>query len=294
MNTFQLSCFLSVANHLSFAKAAQEMNISQPAITHQIKSLEEELNVRLFHRSTRVVELTLEGQAFLSDAKSMVSIAQRAKLRFQNPEERPITLFSLGGSSAHHLACLAPSLQTFSASIENLHPRLVTAPQDQLLHMLENDSLDVVFGIRMETPSRSQLSYREVCTCPLVCAVLPASPLAEETVISMEQLRQERLILWDALGLCPKAAEVQLKLAEGRDPSDLHFTSSADAAVVLAQSGFGIALLPEVLVEQADGLVIRPLSEEAEISLGLFYQEHPGDQLARQFAAIAKRQFNEK
>ena len=87
MNTFQLSCYLAVANTLSFARAAQQMNISQPAITHQIKTLETELNVKLFRRSTRMVELTPEGQAFLSDAQSMVAIAQSAKLRFGNPEE---------------------------------------------------------------------------------------------------------------------------------------------------------------------------------------------------------------
>jgi hypothetical protein len=49
-----------------------------------------------------------------------------------------------------------------------------------------------------------------------------------------------------------------------------------------------------VLVGEADGLLIRPLSEDAEISLGLFYQEEPGDQLARQFAAIAKRQLTQQ
>ena len=64
MNTFQLSCYLAVANTLSFARAAQQMNISQPAITHQIKTLETELNVKLFRRSTRMVELTPEGQVF--------------------------------------------------------------------------------------------------------------------------------------------------------------------------------------------------------------------------------------
>ena len=90
MNTFQLSCFLAVANTLSFAKAAEKMNISQPAITHQIKALENELNVPLFRRTTRLVEITPEGQSFLSDAQSMVAIAAQAKLRFHNPEERPV------------------------------------------------------------------------------------------------------------------------------------------------------------------------------------------------------------
>ena len=86
MNIFQLSCFLAVANSLSFARAAEQMNISQPAITHQIKSLESELNVKLFHRSTRLVEITPEGQSFITDAKNIVAIAGQAKVRFSNPK----------------------------------------------------------------------------------------------------------------------------------------------------------------------------------------------------------------
>ena len=57
MNTFQLTCFLAVAHSLSFVRAAEHLNVTQPTITHQIQSLEDELGVRLFRRSTRLVEL---------------------------------------------------------------------------------------------------------------------------------------------------------------------------------------------------------------------------------------------
>ena len=53
MNTFQLTCFLTVAETLSFVKAAKQLNVTQPAVTHQIHSLEEELNKQLFRRTTR-------------------------------------------------------------------------------------------------------------------------------------------------------------------------------------------------------------------------------------------------
>ncbi len=66
MNTFQLKCFLTVTETLNFARAAQLLNITQPAVTHQIRSLENELNVRLFKRTTRNVELTHEGQLFIN------------------------------------------------------------------------------------------------------------------------------------------------------------------------------------------------------------------------------------
>ena len=58
MNTVQLECFLAVADNLSFARAAEQLHITQPAVTHQISSLENELNVKLFRRTTRTVALT--------------------------------------------------------------------------------------------------------------------------------------------------------------------------------------------------------------------------------------------
>jgi DNA-binding transcriptional LysR family regulator len=291
MNIFQLNCFLAVANSLSFAKAAQKMNISQPAITHQIKSLEEELNVKLFHRSTRVVELTLEGQTFVSDAKSMVSIAERAKLRFRSPEERSICFLSVGGSSYHHLACLAESLKELSASVDNLHPRMQVAHHDQLFHMLENDSLDVIFEISEDIPPKSNVVYKELCSSSVVCVCQADSTLAGREALSREQLRTERLILCDPLGLSPQIAEMQMTLAEGRNPADLHFSSSVDASLVMALAGFGAAILPDVLIPPGDHLVKRPISDAPTVTLGMFYKAHPGDELLRQFAQIAKKNF---
>lgn len=84
MNTFQLTCFLAVAEHLNFARAAEQLHVTHPAVSQQIQSLEKELNTKLFIRTTRTVKLTEEGKAFLNDAQQMVAISERAKKRFEN------------------------------------------------------------------------------------------------------------------------------------------------------------------------------------------------------------------
>ena len=61
MNTTQLECFVEVANYLNFSKAAQQLRLSQPAVSHQINTLEDELGVKLFHRTSKSVRLTQEG-----------------------------------------------------------------------------------------------------------------------------------------------------------------------------------------------------------------------------------------
>ena len=75
MTIFQMECFVAVAENLSFARAAEQLHVTQPAVTQQIHALEKELNVRLLNRSTRSVKLTEEGKIFLQDAKQVVEVS---------------------------------------------------------------------------------------------------------------------------------------------------------------------------------------------------------------------------
>ena len=96
MDTFQLSCFLAVAEYLNFSQAAQSLHVTHPAVSQQIQSLEKELNVKLFRRTTRSVKLTEEGKIFLNDARQIVAVSERAKKRFDGASPRLIETVSLG------------------------------------------------------------------------------------------------------------------------------------------------------------------------------------------------------
>ena len=72
MNTTQLECFLEVANCLNFSRAAERLQLTQPAVSHQIKSLEDELGVKLFIRTSKSVRLTREGHAYIPYASDIV------------------------------------------------------------------------------------------------------------------------------------------------------------------------------------------------------------------------------
>ena len=82
MNTFQLACFVAVAETCSFARAGERLHVTQPTVTYQIKMLEQELGTALFYRSTRNVALTQNGQLFLEDARQILALEQQAKARF--------------------------------------------------------------------------------------------------------------------------------------------------------------------------------------------------------------------
>lgn len=137
MNTFQLSCFLAVAEYLNFAQAAQSLHVTHPAVSQQIQSLEKELNVKLFLRTTRSVKLTEEGKAFLNDAQQMVAISERAKKRFDSAMPRDIETLALGFYNFPCMFLLSDALEQLRAVRPELHPRLQVIPFQHIYRLLE-------------------------------------------------------------------------------------------------------------------------------------------------------------
>lgn len=293
MNTFQLSCFLAVANSLSFARAAEQLNVSQPAITHQIKTLENELNAQLFRRSTRLVEMTPEGQAFISDAKSMVTIAEQAKLRFSNPNDRPIEVLSIGCSSYTQLELLTEILHDLLAECPHLHPRLYVVPHEQLFHLLETETVHVILDIREGGEASGKLTFKELQRSSLICVCRKEHPSAGRESIATQDLAEEKLIFCDPITLDPEIAKLQWKLAEGRTAAEIHFCSSPEASVVLAGAGFGLAILPELMVPANSDVAKIRIEDAPKLSFGMFYKPYPGDTVLKEFIQSAKQHFSD-
>src|SRR5258708_26708606 len=89
-----LRAFEAAARHLSFTKAAAELNVTQTAISHQIRRLEEQLGVRLFRRQIRALALTPEGQAYLPDVGAAFADLRAATERLLRPRRQRILTVS--------------------------------------------------------------------------------------------------------------------------------------------------------------------------------------------------------
>lgn len=114
MNTEQLNYFLSAARHKSFTEAAREFYITQPAITHQISALENELGARLFTRNARGVSLTRAGELFLEDAKRLLDQEARARERLRQlelPDKLELKIGYLNSPCRHFLPQIVSAFQ---------------------------------------------------------------------------------------------------------------------------------------------------------------------------------------
>lgn len=290
MNIFQLECFLAVADYLSFAKAAERMKISQPAVTHQIQSLERELGVKLFRRTTRSVAMTVEGLAFLDDARDIVSRSQRAMRRFKNADDQEEILeLSIGCTSISLLERLPEVLRELKSLYPNLHPQILINPGVQIFARVVEGTIDIALGPKNAGTKKDALIYRELKKLPLMCAFRSDHPFAQKDIVTEEDIAQHNLILYLPGSAAPELRSLQDSLSTLKSPSELHFCESAETALILVRAGFGVTILPDI-VEEHPNIKKCPLADAKPISWGYYYKTVKDNAPLKDFIQLLKQQ----
>lgn len=291
MNTFQLTCFLTVAETLSFVKAARQLNVTQPAVTHQIRALEEELNAQLFRRTTRAVEITQEGLFFLNDAKNVLNIITLAKKRFEEPVSDERQFFSIGSHSHNELWLLPDVLRRMSESCPTLYPLFQVVPFQHLYQLLEEGAVDVVTAFQEKGLKKETGIYKELTQVRVTAVLSAGHPLAEKELLDEEDLKSQRLLLLDPQR-CPDSLNaVQHELTTGRSVSDLFMCSSADACVTLAKAGFGVSVQPDFPPLRDPALAYIPIEGVEPLSYGAYYKSVTGKPLLKLFLQLCRDNF---
>lgn len=280
MNTFQLECFLAVANTLSFIRAAEQLNISQPAITHQIKTLEDELNTVLFKRSTRFVEITQEGSSFIGDAKKIISIAIQAKMRYKSSKDVPLNTLSIGCSYLIQLKTIKEILGYLNKEIINFHPKIEIANRSQLFYFLENGTIDLFFAHFDSNKNNDNILFQKIKEDKLVCIMKKDHSLSIKNGLILDDIKKEKIILIDPLLLTNQMNQLQLQIIEEKSSLDFQFCSSFEVASTLVESGFGITLLPESFVDKNNtNLISIDLINSPLFTYGIYYRKDTNEKL---------------
>src|SRR5262245_14167918 len=113
MELRQLRTYVAVAEQKHFARAASLCNLSQPAVSHQIALLEEEVGVRLFNRAARRVSPTVAGEAFLEEARRILGAVDRAHERMQAVARGAVGRIRIGATPTPALHLLPPLLARY-------------------------------------------------------------------------------------------------------------------------------------------------------------------------------------
>ncbi len=259
MELRHLRYFVAVAEELNFRRAAERLHLAQPPLSAQIKSLETELGVRLFDRSTRSVRLTEAGRVLLDEARQVLQSARQAEQRTRQ--------VGLGLQGTLRMGIIAPSANAWMASIlrefRQTYPGVQLALFDLVstdqLRRLREDELDV--GLLRPPVHSLELEYQYVEESRQVLAVPADHRLAKKPELEWGDFHDEALVLID-----PKLQHgyydpfFQACAKAGATPRPTQFANDIQTKMWLISAGFGIAPTTASLAEVTrPGLVYREL-----------------------------------
>lgn len=263
MNTTQLECFTEVANELSFSRAARNLHLSQPTVSHQVSSLEEELGVQLLARSTRSVRLTEAGHAFLGYASEIVDLVERSKRQVTRGRRQGAHTLKIGVHDGMEARLMAPSLRALRAEVADIDPVVRMAPASVLRTMLEDGIVDLVPEYREpdgEPSGATSLKPLFECEAVLVCA--PDHALAARGRLRAEELSGiGRMVVGDPRHCASAIVDMQRKASERLAPDDIMMGYNTEIALALAETGVACTVQADIPAMHMPSLRYVPIED---------------------------------
>lgn len=193
MLNFRLRVFYAVATHLSFTKAAEDVLISQPAITKNIKELEVELNTRLFDRVGGRVSLTEAGHILLLHTQKILELDRQLTYELSSLKEQFSGKLSVGASTTIGQYVLPSILAKFHDKYPLIEVSLINGNTQQIEDSLQSQLIEI--GV-VEGKSRDSLfKYIPFIRDEIVSIVHTSQPLSQETEITLEELKTIPIVL---------------------------------------------------------------------------------------------------
>jgi DNA-binding transcriptional LysR family regulator len=269
IETRQIRYFVALAEHLHFGKAALALNMAQPALSQQIRQLEDELGTPLFERNTRRVTLLPAGNTFLARAQAILH-----ELSLAVEEARDLNVGHSGSVRIGFVSTAAPRvIPELLNRLRRKYPRIhvdlyETDPLDQVqqLHWLKID-----IGLMLFHPNDPALNTAVIAKNRVMVALPRKHPLAARKVIPIKELAGETFIL-SPKTTQPDFREFVLDLCRrhGVVPKRTQQVRLIQTALPLVAGGAGIAFMPESLEElRPRSVVFRPLAGP-EVSVPLY------------------------
>jgi len=260
MELRRLEYFVAVAEELSFTRAAARLHVAQPALSVQVRRLEDELGVELLDRSRRQIALTAAGALLLDESRRLLAGLHQTVALVRRTGAGAIGRLAVGFVPSAANAALPPLLRRFAGSHPDVDVALREMPPDDLVRGLRDDRLDVCFlYLPFDDPA---LATRVVSRERFLVALPADHPLAGRDEVDVAVLADEPFILPTrhgmpglharVLGICREAGFVPRPVQE-----DVWLVQTI---IGLVAAGAGVALVPasaEALGRT--GVVHRPL-----------------------------------
>lgn len=291
MHTQQLLCFVCVADKLNFTKAAEELFLSTPTVTHHIQTLENELKTTLFIRNSKMVQLTETGKEFYNDATEILAKMELAEKKIQKIANPNTFYLQIGCTSDAELSTLKQPLTLLRKKHPNIYPQLHVKDYVTLKNAFENGQIDAMLTTKNMSDKIGKCSFFQLSTLYNYAILQRSSPLSQKSELIFQDLENQRLItLHPKLVPFEYSNEMRNMLFEHRIRHlDIHCEND-QAGILMAECGFGIAVFPEFCIPELPESMIKIPFEKNSFSIkyGITYHKKVKNQCIKDFLDILK------
>jgi DNA-binding transcriptional LysR family regulator len=268
----QLRLFITLARHRSFTRAGDEFGVTQSAVSRSIRELEDEIELRLFDRTTRQVALTDAGRKLIARVAPLVEELE-ATLRPHLSERAEPGIVQFASSSSLTASVLPAWLASCSASHPDLSIALVDRPQNQVLQLVRAGEADL--GVVIAPENLSELVAEPLFDDPL-CALVPARhPLAAERGVQWRALRGAPLLVLDDDADSHAAIERAL-LQHDVAGTTRQRLAQAQTVAQMVEAGLGIGVMPLHACTASAGRGVQAVALAPEASRSIMLVRRKG------------------
>lgn len=290
MNINKLETFITLSNCLSFTEAAEQLYCSQPAVSMQILSLEEDLDTRLFDRIGKKLYLTKQGEQFKPYAEQIVNLLKAAKEHLHQMEDMSSGTLSFGASNFVGVYLLPPLLAQYKEQFPNINISMKITSSLQLTQLLESNSIEFLILSDQIAIDESRFYTATYYQDHLVFIAPPYHPLAQKEVCTLHDLQHETFLMKPDNSATRHFLDQKFQQAEISISSIMEI-SSLEGIKQGVIHGLGISAVSEFAVKQeiAGGLLVKIPVEDVKFERGIRYIYHKKKHLspaARQFIKL--------
>lgn len=277
MELWQLRTFRAVAETLNFTKAAERLNLTQSAVSHQIKALEKDLGEPLFIRTKRGVKLSQAGKTALEYAERILDEAQALRERISGREHSPVGRVRAAAATQAFVHLFAGFFESFMRRQPGIELTFrTTVSTEQTVNDILNGAIDVGFAsMPVYSPA---LKVTELFKDELILIVGHSHHLANKQIATVKEIERERLILFEQGASIRRATDNFFKRV-GISPMLALESNDTYFIKLMVEHGLGISLLPSWAVRD-------------EVAAGKLSQLRVADhQLQRSVAMVSLARF---
>jgi DNA-binding transcriptional LysR family regulator len=256
MELRQIRSFLSIAETLHFGRTAELIHLSQPALSLQIRALEEEVGVRLFERDRRKTTLTAAGLAFRDDATAAVSQLEQAIRRARLAADGKLGLLRIGFISTAGNEIVPNLVRRFRDSNPDVVFSLCNVLTTDQIRMLAAGSLDIGF-LRLPIGEHPELEVFEVHREPFVVVTPSSHKLAKRKKVALHELSGQNFVMYER-SFAPGFHDLIFGMLRdaGVVPNVCQTAGQMPTLISLVDSGMGISILPASAVKNSVASVV--------------------------------------